>query len=229
MLEEKETLAYREICYKCYRPQISCMCKYINTFDTNTKFIILMHPKEYRKTKNGSGHFTNLSLNNCELYVGIDFTNHKDINNLINDETKSCYVLYPGINSINLNEQSIKEQGKTNVLFLVDSTWACANSILSQSQNIKALPKMSFTHTKTSNFTIKKQPADYCLSTMETTLCVLELLNKHSIENTSQADLDSFLKPFEKMIEYQVQCASKSDTCNLRYKLPKSKLKPNKF
>jgi hypothetical protein len=59
---------------------------------------------------------------------------------------------------------------------------------------------------------------------METTLCVLELLNKHNIENLSSNKLDSFLKPFEKMIEYQVQCASKSDTCNLRYKLPKSKI-----
>jgi len=215
---------YRQICYKCYRPTVSCMCEYINEIDTNTKFIILMHPKEYRKTKNGSGHFTNLSLNNCELYVGIDFSNHKAINNLINDTSNSCYVLYPGKNSINLNKQTIKEQGKTNVLFLVDSTWACANSILTQSQNIKALPKMSFTHTKTSNFTIKKQPEDYCLSTMETTLCVLELLNMHGIENLSSDNLDSFLKPFEKMIEYQVQCASKSDTCNLRYKLPKSKI-----
>ena len=223
-MQIQEQTQYRTICYKCYRPEISCMCKYIKSFDTNTKFIILMHPKEYRKTKNGSGHFTNLSLNNCELYVGIDFSNHKEINNLINDPSKSCFVLYPGNDSINLNKQSIKEQGKTNVLFLVDSTWACANSILTRSKNIKALPKMSFTHTKTSNFTIKKQPEDYCLSTMETTLCVLELLNMHNIENLSTATLESFLKPFEKMIEYQVSCASKSDTCNLRYKLPQSKL-----
>jgi len=200
------------------------MCKYIDTFDTNTKFVILMHPKEYRKTKNGSGHFTNLSLNNCEIHIGIDFTNNDKINNIINNKNNSCYVLYPSNDAINLNKHSIKQDNKTNVLFLVDSTWGCAKSILNRSKNIKSLQKMSFTHTKKSNFTIKKQPKNYCLSTMETTLCVLELLNKHKIENIQQKNLDNFLKPFEKMIEYQITCASKSDTCNIRYKKPYSKI-----
>ena len=67
----------REICYKCYRPKTSCICEHvINPIKTNTKFVILMHPKEYRKTKNGTGHMTNNSLENCELHVGIDFSNH---------------------------------------------------------------------------------------------------------------------------------------------------------
>ena len=177
-----------------------------------------MHPKEYRKTKNGTGHFTNLSLDNCEIHIGIDFTNNDKINNIINNKNNDCYVLYPSKDAINLNEQSIKQKNKTNVLFLVDSTWGCASSILNRSKNIKNLKKMSFTHTKTSNFTIKKQPQNYCLSTIETTLCVLELLNKHKIENISKENLDNFLNPFEKMIEYQINRASRSDTCNVRYK-----------
>ena len=78
----------REICYKCYRPKTSCICEHlINPINTNTKFVILMHPKEFRKTKNGTGHMTNNSLENCELYVGIDFTNHKRVNELLDDKT----------------------------------------------------------------------------------------------------------------------------------------------
>jgi len=41
---------------------------------------------------------------------------------------------------------------------------------------------------------------------MESTLCVLELLNDHQDENLDKDKLDKFLQPFEKMVEYQVSC-----------------------
>ena len=40
---------------------------------------------------------------------------------------------------------------------------------------------MSFTTTKTSKYDIKVQPNEAYLSTIESTLVVLELLNKHEI------------------------------------------------
>ncbi len=61
------------------------MCKHIRQINTKTKFIILMHPKEFKKTKNGTGHFTNMSLSNSEIFIGINFSNHEKINSLIND------------------------------------------------------------------------------------------------------------------------------------------------
>jgi len=41
---------------------------------------------------------------------------------------------------------------------------------------------------------------------MESTLCVLELLTKHKIENLERQNLDGFLLPFKKMVEYQLSC-----------------------
>lgn len=194
----------RTVCYSCYRPQSSCMCSYICPIKTKTRFVILMHPKEFRKTKNGTGHFTNLSLEHCEVHVGIDFTKHEKINKLIN--THTCYVLYPSTNSINLNDEPLSNRGKDIVLFLIDSTWPCSRAMLNASPNIDALPKVSFTHTKSSAFTFKEQPKEYCLSTMESTLCVLELLNKHQLEKIETKSLETFLTPFHKMVEYQLSC-----------------------
>ncbi len=188
------------------------MCKYIKPIDTKTQFIMIMHPKEFKKTKNGSGHFTNLSLNNCEYYVGIDFNNHKQINDVINNPNNNCYVLYPDTSSINLNTHNIDEKNKTNVLFIIDSTWPCSKKILAVSKNLQQLPKVSFTHTKHSQFKIKTQPNKYCLSTMESTLCVLELLEKKRFPE--------FLKPFEKMVEYQLECSIDVEGSNVRYKIP---------
>ena len=107
----------RTLCYECYRPKTSCMCSFITAIKTDTRFVILMHPKEFRKTKNGTGHFTNLSLTQCELHVGIDFTEHTAINAIINDPSNLCYTLYPHENSINLNEASIGEAKKTRSSF----------------------------------------------------------------------------------------------------------------
>jgi len=182
------------------------MCKYIKPIETNTRFVILMHPKEFKKTKNGTGHFTNLSLDNCEIHVGVDFSQNDAINAIINDPKNASYVLYPSETSINLNESTIGSKDKNTVLFLIDSTWPCSRSILAHSPNIASLSKVSFTHTKVSSFTFKQQPQDYCLSTMESTLCVLELLNQHQLEALEQKSLENFLLPFEKMVNYQVAC-----------------------
>ena len=196
----------RTVCYKCYRPKTSCMCEYITPIETSTRFVILMHPKEFRKTKNGTGHFTNLSLSNCEIFVGINFSNHKKINEILHHPNNNCFVLYPSDDSINLNKDSIGNTHQNNVLFLIDATWPCSRAILKSSPNLDTLQKISFTHTKVSNFIFKEQPKDYCLSTMESTLCVLEFLNQQKVENIEAIRLENFLLPFEKMVAYQLSC-----------------------
>ena len=206
----------REICYKCYRPKSSCICEFlVNPIKTQTKFVILMHPKEFRKTKNGTGHMTNNSLENCELHVGIDFTNHKRVNELLNDKNYESYVLYPDINSIKLNTQKLPCE-KTSLVFIIDSTWPCSKKMLRLSKNLQNLKKISFEHDKSSQFKIKTQPNQYCLSTIESTLCVLEQLNFQNTESIPTESLEKFLIPFEKMVEYQVKYAF--DENNIRYK-----------
>ena len=178
------------------------MCSYIQPLTTNTQFIILMHPKEFKKTKNGTGHFTNLSLTNCELYVGVNFTKHEEVNNIIENPKNQCYVLYPSSTAINLNSQNIVNEDKQTVIFIIDSTWPCSRALLKQSPNINALKKVSFTHKKRSTFKLKEQPNKYSLSTIESTLYLLELLNTHEVETLN---LKNFLLPFDKMVQYQVE------------------------
>ncbi len=205
-----EVKAARARCYSCYRPLSSCMCKHVNPIETKTKFVILMHPKEFQKVKNGTGHLTHLSLPNSELYVGVDFREDARINALIDDCENLCYVLYPDANSHNLNEQKIERAGRQVVIFIIDATWSTAQKLLKVSTNLQALPKLSFTHTKSSQFQIKQQPEDYCLSTIESTLTILELLNAHKMECIANEAFEHFLDPFKAMIAYQIGCISAS-------------------
>jgi DTW domain-containing protein YfiP len=178
-----------------------------------------MHPKEFKKTKNGTGYLTHLSLKNSTIYRGINFSNHDEINKLILNPNNNCFILYPDENSIDISKENIHEHNKTNVIFIIDATWPCSRSIIKNSPNIASLPKISFQYQKPSQFKIKTQPNAYCLSTIESTRCMLQELTKQNIESLNTTQLTNFLKPFEQMVAYQVDRAKETNDGHERKKL----------
>ena len=193
-------------CYKCMRPSNSCICKHISPFHTKTRFIILMHPKEFKKEKNGTGRMTKLQLENSEIIVGIDFTKNKRVNEILTKETSFSFLLYPGEDNFNLSLRKSSEitlfMGNNPHIFILDGTWPCARKMLKLSKNLQKLKRVSFDNKIKSKFIIKQQPAPFCLSTIESVFTVLNLLNKGDLE---QCETEGFLIPFEKMIEYQLE------------------------
>ena len=202
-------------CYKCMRPSSSCICKHVNPIQTKTRFIILMHPKEYRKEKNGTGHMTKLQLENSEIIVGVDFSNNARVNEILNKENSSSFLLYPGKNNFNLSIRESSEMvpfmGDNPHLFILDGTWPCARKMLKLSMNLQKLKRVSFDNKIKSKFIIKQQPDPLCLSTIESVYTVLKLLKEGGLE---QYETKSFLLPFEKMLEYQVDCILKPNNNN---------------
>ncbi|GAB7256453.1 DTW domain-containing protein [Polaribacter sp. OB-PA-B3] len=164
-----------------------------------------MHPKEYKKEKNGTGIMTKLQLNNAEIVVGVDFTNNKRINNIIANKENSSFLLYPGKESFNLSTRKKTEIEslllKNPHIFILDGTWPCARKMLKLSKNLQKLSRISFDNKIKSKFIIKQQPESLCLSTIESVFTVLNLLKKAEIED---CDTSNFLVPFEKMIAHQL-------------------------
>ncbi|AZQ65583.1 DTW domain-containing protein [Flammeovirga pectinis] len=189
------------------RPSNSCICKYTNPIKTKTRFIFLMHPKEYRKEKNGTGLMTNLQLENSEVIVGVDFTNNKRVNEILTKEASSSFLLYPGKENFNLSLRNSSEiasfLGNNPHIFILDGTWPCARKMLKLSKNLHKLQRVSFDNEIKSKFIIKQQPESLCLSTIESIYTVLNLLKEGELE---QCDTKDFLLPFEKMLEYQIEC-----------------------
>ena len=202
------------------------MCGYINAVETKTKFIILMHPKEFKKVKNNTGFFTHLSLSNSEVFMGIDFSDNRRINEII--ASHDSYILFPSSNAVNLTDENPsqnRESKKPMAIFLIDSTWSCTRKIFTISSNLNQLKHMSFTTDRVSQYGIKEQPKEHYLSTMESTLVVLELLNKHGVEDIQKSAFENFLNPFFKMIEYQKHIMSTSTS---NYKRDIDKKETNK-
>ena len=196
----------RKNCYKCMRPSSTCICKHISPVQTKTRFIILMHPKEHKKEKNGTGHMTTLQLENSEIIVGVDFTNNSRVNEILTKENSSSFLLYPGKDNFNLSVRKSSElrpfMGENPNLFILDGTWPCARKMLKLSKNLQQLKRVSFDNEIKSKFIFKQQPEPLCLSTIESVYTVINLLKEGALE---QCETKDFLIPFEKMIEYQVE------------------------
>jgi DTW domain-containing protein YfiP len=189
-----------------------------------------MHPKEYKKEKNGTGHMTKLQLENSEIIVGVDFTNNNRVNEILAKENSSSFLLYPGKDNFNLSTRKSSEinsfMGNNPHIFLLDGTWPCARKMLKLSKNLQKLKRVSFDNKIKSKFIIKQQPESLCLSTIESVYTVLNLLKGGGVE---QCETKNFLIPFEKMIEYQIECILSPNNKNYRSNTKKEILPKNMY
>lgn len=194
----------RPTCRVCRRPRVTCLCDEITSAETRTRFVILMHPMEYRRERVGTGRLTHLSLARSEIRVGVDFRDDPVVAARLADPSLDCRLLYPGDRALNLSREPYRsEPGRELALFLIDATWPCARKILRSSENLRGLPRVAFDVDRPSEFSIKHQPAPECLATIEAVGRVLERLGACGYERWDDAAGDRLLRPFRAMIERQ--------------------------
>jgi DTW domain-containing protein YfiP len=210
---EFERVPRRDVCHSCLRPPEACFCEHIRPFETNFEFVLLMHPKEFKKEPIGTGRYTNKALKNCQIIVDATFDENKQLQSILNDENRKVFLLYPGEDSINISESQnselnvLLEDGKQPVILIIDGTWACAKSMMRDSHCLHNLPRLSFSTSITSKFHIKLQPADYCLSTIESVYVLLDELEKRGLEKIGEKK-EILLQTLDRMVQFQVQCAN---------------------
>ncbi len=207
---QSELKQYRDMCTACLQPSFGCYCPHILKFDPKIKFIILMHPIEMKR-RIATGRMSHLCLENSELFVGQDFSNHEAINKILQDTSYQPVVLYPGINSVNLSHASIEVQNslydanKKRLIFVIDGTWATARKMMRQSENLKSIQRVCFTPPGLSQFKVRKQPKAECYSTIEAIHHSIELMGQSVQFNLQTRTHDNLLYVFNKMVERQLQ------------------------
>lgn len=216
-LEERKNLErsyakQRNYCLQCLRPKNACFCLHIKPFQTNFEFCLLMHPKEARKERLGTGRLAHLILKNSRIIVGEHFDDNQEVLKIIGDPNYQSLLLYPGRDSCNLStEKSDKikshfSSDKKTIIFILDGTWPCAKSMMRESKILHSLPRISFNSNITSRFDIKHQPAKYCLSTIESIYVVLQELEKHELEKVGDKK-ENLILLLDKLVEFQIKCA----------------------
>jgi len=176
---------------------------------TRTRFVFLMHPKEARHTKAGTGRLTHLCLPNSEIQVGMAFDEHAAVQALLNDPNHLPLLVYPGEDALNLSVAGWNEAalgGRRPVLVLLDATWSQARKMLKSSPSLQRLPRVMFTPSAPSRYRIKQQPIAGCLSTLETTHELLLALARAGLETYAQPT--QLLDLFDRMQAHQMACAA---------------------
>ncbi len=178
---------------------------------TRTRFVFLMHPKEFKQEKAATGRLTHLCLPNSELHMGIEFDTHEAVQALIADPRNHCVLVYPGREAINLStapatELATLDDARQLVVFLLDATWALGRKMLKLSPSLQRLPRVMFTPTAPSRYVIKQQPHTACLSTLEATHELLLALERAGLD---QYPLPAqLLDVFARMQDFQLRCAA---------------------
>lgn len=199
----------RETCYRCFWPKTLCWCPSIQPMETRTRFVFLLHPKEYKQEKAATGRLTHLCLANSELHMGIAFDEHEAVQDLIRDPQFFPVLLYPGADARNLSAGGLTAAdlgSRTLLVFLLDSTWSGARKMLRLSPSLQRLPRVMFTSTHPSRYVIKQQPQAGCLSTLEATHEMLMTLERAGLDRYPLPD--QLLGLFQRMQEFQLRCAA---------------------
>lgn len=195
-------------CYRCFWPKDQCWCATVPRLDTETQFVILMHPKEFKREKAGTGRLSHLSLPHSEIQVGVEFDEHAPVQRILSDPNNHVVLLYPGRTAVNLSTEppaNWPPPGRRLVVLVLDATWSCARKMLKLSSSLQRLPRIMFTPSSPSRFVIKQQPWEGCLSTIESIYEVVSALNRQGVE--SVAEPERLLHLFAAMQQRQIDFA----------------------
>ncbi|CAG9827659.1 unnamed protein product [Diabrotica balteata] len=191
----------RDICSKCHRPSTVCYCKWIPVppMCPKSSIILLQHPAEEKRClRTATMLQLGLDSSKCLVFKGKRFPGKY---NILEDilTASNTLLLYPSKTAVDIREVLKENSHKFYNIVLIDGTWPQAKAIYTGSSILHNIKQIKILNNDTSNYIIRTQPTDGCLSTIETAALTLSLLeNDHSYR-------DKLLEPLKAMCEFQLQ------------------------
>ena len=205
--EEKEIESSRTLCQSCERPNQVCWCSYLPNPKVELKksrILILQHPNEAkRRIRTALMAELGISRSQCKILKGRKFKadlkvfEEESFEQVLSRD--STFVLYPGEDAVNVVTIPNLEDLKTPLTFVIlDGTWDEAKKIFNWNPLLKTARKASLSIQSKSEYVVRTQPADFCLSTLETAAHTLAI-----VENDSGI-VQELLQPLHAMCNFQV-------------------------
>jgi DTW domain-containing protein len=187
----------RVVCQRCRRPPRCCYCAHLSALPTRTNVLLLQHPRE-RRVGVGTARMAHLALPSSVLRVGVDFTGDRQVQATLAGE--GVHLLFPGPGARDVG--ALAPAATPLTLVVLDGTWWHARKLLKLNPALAALPRLCFTPREGSSYRIRRQPAPFCVSTIEALAHVLAILEPDA------GPFDRLLDPFHAMVRLQERFAA---------------------
>lgn len=211
-------------CYKCFRPKEFCLCSFSTPqIESGIKFIFLMHPKEAKRQRTGTGRLAHICLADSEILQGLEFSENARLRELLKNKKFFPVLMYPGNDSWNVNDENFAKlflpknceeyqnekkfklcEQKILMPIIIDATWFCSRKIIEHNKFLLALPKLSFAKNYSSIFTFKHEPRPECVSTIETCYYLIKELQEAKIVSQS-VNPEPLMAIFKRLISDQLR------------------------
>ena len=196
--------ARRDICQTCSRPYTVCLCASFPTevLNINTNLIILQHPNEIKRPMATVPLLINcVPREKCVVLRGKNFgpSKYPIIRKCLENRHQTA-VLYP-------LPDAILVPGSAPIpyiqyLIVLDGTWRQAKSLYKGNVFLNELIHLAIDIKQTSQYVIRRQPTDNCLSTIEAVAFCLAQLEKNPIIP------DVLLSPLKSLCDKQLICGA---------------------
>jgi DTW domain-containing protein YfiP len=184
--------ATRDLCLRCRRPQAVCWCAELVPVDSRTRVVFLQHTREARVAVS-TCRMAHLSLPNSQMHVLWSADDSPTLAaQLAGPDT---YILFPAADAVDIGDLPRPPQ----TLVVVDGTWTNAKKLVQRSPLLRSLPRLAFHPDFTSNYRIRREPAEHCLSTIEATAHALERLE------AAPGRYTPMLAAFDRMVDTQLE------------------------
>lgn len=191
----------RELCEKCKRPSVVCWCPALppERLKPRSRIILLQHPAEEKRCLRTAPMLQlGLEQDKCLIFKGKRFpqSRHENLEEILSQP--NTLLLYPSKSAIDIKQLENDTTTSYN-LVLIDGTWPQAKAIYASSPILHNLKQVKLLTNNISNYIIRTQPTEGCLSTLETAALALSQLENYSIYN------EILIQPLHMLCKYQLE------------------------
>ncbi len=165
----------------------------------------------------GTARMAHLSLPGSVLRVGVDFSEDPVVCGTI-AAGHPVHVLFPGPGARQVSELP---RDRPVTLIVLDGTWTQAHKLLKVNPALAALPRVAFTPRAPSDYRIRRQPAPFCVSTIEALAEVLTAIEPEA------GPFSRLLDPFRAMVATQERFMAEVRSSRHRHAGPRPPRQPS--